>query len=103
MTLIRPWDPLVIFDHEALLYEHMFVGLMDQPSPSHLETDRAWSKESLALLGRARPAVSSSQTRLLPVIPPLVGPVPRRQPAPGNTIVVTGQATAGGSRPGWWW
>ena len=62
--------------------------------------DREQASESLALLAeRARP-VSSSQTRLLPVLPPLVDLFPDGSLRRGSTIVVTGLATAGGPRPG---
>ena len=79
----------------------MFVKPADRP-PRHRAPgpDRDQARESLALLAeRARP-VSSSQTQLLPVAPPLVDLFPDGSLRRGSTIVVTGLATAGGPRPG---
>jgi hypothetical protein len=74
----------------------MFVESMDRPA-QHLKTGKPWSSESLALLAeRARP-VSSSQTQLLPVIPPLVDLFPDGSLRRGSTVVVSGLTTAGGS------
>jgi hypothetical protein len=56
---------------------------------------RAGTRESLALLAERSRPVSASQTRLLPVIPPMAGLFPDAGLRRGSTIVVTGQATAG--------
>ncbi len=76
----------------------MFVTPTDRPprpqGVSGPDGDRA--RESLALLAeRARP-VSSSQTQLLTVVPPLAGLFPDGGLRRGSTIVVTGLAAAGG-------
>ena len=60
-------------------------------------TDTARTRESLALLAeRARP-LAASQTRLLPVAPPLAGLFPDGGLRRGTTIVVGGRATGGGA------
>jgi hypothetical protein len=73
----------------------MFVQLPDQPLVQpFVDPDRTpikESKESLALLAERTRPVSSSQTRLLPVIPPLAGLFPDQGLRRGNTIVVTDQ------------
>jgi hypothetical protein len=51
------------------------------------------SEESLALLAERTRPVSSSQTRLLPVLPPLAGLLPDGGVRRGSTIVVDGLAT----------
>jgi hypothetical protein len=59
--------------------------------------DTARTRESLALLAeRARP-LAASQTRLLPVVPPLAGLFPDGGLRRGTTIVVGGRATGGGA------
>jgi hypothetical protein len=83
----------------AVLYEHMFVESTDRPLLHQGATgpDRERARESLALLAERTRPVSSSQTRLLPVIPPLVGLFPDGSLRRGSTIVVTGLAAAGSS------
>jgi hypothetical protein len=49
------------------------------------------ARESLALLAERTRPVSSSQTRLLPVAPPLCGLFPDGSLRRGSTVVVTGQ------------
>ncbi len=62
--------------------------------------DTARTRESLALLAeRARP-LAASQTRLLPVVPPLAGLFPHGGLRRGTTIVVGGRAGGGGAAPG---
>ncbi len=53
-------------------------------------------RESLALLAERTRPVSSSQVRLLPVAPPLVGLFPDGSLRRGSTVVVTGLAAASG-------
>jgi hypothetical protein len=57
--------------------------------------DRHRARESLALLAERTRPVSSSQTRLLPVVPPLAGLFPDGSLRRGSTIVVTGQDRSG--------
>ena len=52
-------------------------------------------RESLALLAERTRPVTSSQTRLLPVLPPLVGLFPDGSLRRGSTIVVSGLALPG--------
>ncbi len=97
----------------GLLYEHMFDAIVDGPeAPS--EADLIWDngrtpvkdrapavRESLAVLAeRARPT-SSSESQLLPVIPPLQGLFPGGGLRRGTSIVVAGegasQQAAGGA------
>ena len=62
--------------------------------------DPARTRESLALLAeRARP-LAASQTRLLPVVPPLAGLFPDGGLRRGTTIVVGRRATGGGAGHG---
>src|ERR1700733_2848177 len=73
----------------------------DQGTPRGTGT-RARPTESLSLLAeRARP-VSSSQTRLLPVLPPLAELFPDGGLRRGSTVVVTGAGDghAGGDGTG---
>lgn len=72
----------------------MFVESTDQRGLAGPGRERA--RESLALLAERTRPVSSSQTRLLPVLPPLVGLFPDGSLRRGSTIVVTGLAVAGG-------
>lgn len=81
--------------------EHMFVSLADQQggtAPDE-EPSRGSSKERarepLGLLAERSRPVSSSQTRLLPVVPPLAGLLPDGALRRGSTIVVTGLAGGG--------
>jgi hypothetical protein len=79
----------------------MFVSPVDpapvRPDAGGPDKDRA--RESLALLAeRARP-VSSSQTRLLPVLPPLAGLLPDGGLRRGSTIVVNGLVGGGAGAP----
>lgn len=92
--------PLAASDPGAVLYEHMFVEPTGQPSPrASAPTGAAGpagrARESLALLAERTRPVSSSQTRLLPVVPSLVGLFPDGNLRRGSTIVVTGQDMAG--------
>jgi hypothetical protein len=97
--------PLATPDPGAILYEHMFVESSDQlpdrssdRSPDRLaerQQDRHRARESLALLAERTRPVSSSQTRLLPVVPPLAGLFPEGSLRRGSTIVVTGQDRTG--------
>jgi hypothetical protein len=57
--------------------------------------DRARATDSLALLAERTRPVSSSQARLLPVLPPLVGLFPDGGLRRGSTVVVTGPAGGG--------
>jgi hypothetical protein len=79
----------------------MFVSPID-PSlvrPDEGGPDRDRARESLALLAeRARP-VSSSQTRLLPVLPPLAGLLPDGGLRRGSTVVVNGLVGDGAGGP----
>ena len=90
----------------GLLYEHMFDAIVDGPeAPS--EADPAWGdgrtpvkdrapavRESLAVLAeRARPT-SSSESQLLPVIPPLQGLFPGGGLRRGTSIVVAGDGAS---------
>jgi hypothetical protein len=85
----------------AVLYEHMFVaspnrtpGAGDAGVPTRSGTGEPGS---LALLAeRVRP-VSASQTRLLPVLPPLTGLFPDGGLRRGSTVVVTGPPGDGGA------
>ncbi|MDQ1360743.1 MAG: hypothetical protein QOJ44_1120, partial [Acidimicrobiaceae bacterium] len=89
-----------------LLYEHMFDAIVDGPeAPSDAAqargdgrtpmNDRApAARESLAVLAeRARPT-SSSESQLLPVIPPLQGLFPGGGLRRGTSIVITGEGTS---------
>ena len=67
----------------------------DAPGP-----DGGRARESLALLAERTRPVSSSQTQLLPVAPPLVDLFPDGSLRRGSTIVVTGLAAAGGPAGG---
>ena len=90
----------------GLLYEHMFDTIVDGPeAPS--EADPAWGdgrtpvkdrapavRESLTVLAeRARPT-SSSESQLLPVIPPLQGLFPGGGLRRGTSIVVAGDGAS---------
>jgi hypothetical protein len=77
----------------------MFVSPPDHPSGQRGPVDpgRARARESLALLAERTRPVSSSQTRLLPVIPVLAGLFPDGGLRRGSTIVVTGQSAATGA------
>jgi hypothetical protein len=87
--LIARRKPLATYDSVGILYEHMFVELRDAGS-------RVGKKrEALAVLAeRARP-ISSSQTQLLPVIPPLVDLFPDGSLRRGTTVVVDGSSANG--------
>lgn len=61
--------------------------------------DRKGTGESLALLAERIRPVSSSRTRLLPVVPPLTGLFPDRGLRRGTTIVVTGRTPIPTSGP----
>lgn len=109
--------PLATPDPGAVLYEHMFVESSDSlpgqspgqsPDQSSDQSsdrssdrqgegrpDRRRTRESLALLAERTRPVSSSQTRLLPVIAPLAGLFPDGSLRRGSTIVVTGQDRSG--------
>ena len=96
--------------------EHMFVAppLIGRcPRPRALP-GRSWTAsgtgESLALLAERTRPVSSSQTRLLPVVPPLAGLFPDGSLRRGSTIVVTRTGpgpgvdrAAGGGGSAWHW
>jgi hypothetical protein len=69
----------------------MFVESANQPVGGRERT-----RESLALLAERTRPVSSSQTRLLPVLPSLVGLFPDGGLRRGSTIVVSGLSVAGG-------
>jgi hypothetical protein len=73
----------------------MFVESTDRGDGAPLDRKRA--RESLALLAERTRPVSSSQTRLLPVLPPLISLFPDGSLRRGSTIVVSDQAVAGGS------
>jgi hypothetical protein len=62
-----------------------------------VDPTRARSSESLALLAERTRPVSASQTRLLPVLPPLADLFPDGGLRRGSTIMVTGQADADGN------
>ena len=72
----------------------MFVESTDQGDGD--TSRKEWARESLALLAERTRPVSSSQTRLLPVLPPLVDLFPDGSLRRGSTIVVSGLAVAGG-------
>ncbi len=78
----------------AVLYEHMFVSPTNQQGDAGPGRERA--RESLALLAERSRPVSSSQTRLLPVLPPLIDLFPDGSLRRGSTIVVSGLAVADG-------
>jgi hypothetical protein len=83
----------------AVLYEHMFVSPTSPPldPPGDVPTDRDRARESLALLAERTRPVSSSRTRLLPVLPPLVDLFPDGSLRRGSTIVIGDRGgTAGG-------
>jgi hypothetical protein len=73
----------------------MFVTPADPPTvrPAPAAGDRA--RKSLALLAERTRPVSSSQARLLPVLPPLVGLFPDGGLRRGTTVVVSGPTPAG--------
>jgi hypothetical protein len=71
----------------------MFVSSADPPVSTTLTREN--SKESLAALAERTRPTASSQTRLLPVAPPLAGLFPDRSLRRGSTIVVTGAGTPG--------
>jgi hypothetical protein len=75
----------------------MLVESSDQlpARSSDRQQDRHRARESLALLAERTRPVSSSQTRLLPVVPPLAGLFPDGSLRRGSTIVVTGQDRSG--------
>lgn len=81
----------------------MFVRSSDPPSgpltgPRRTRPSRRWSSEPLALLAERTRPVSSSQTRLLPVLPPLVDLFPDSGLRRGSTVAVSGlDGTEGGS------
>ena len=109
----------------AVLYEHMFVELIDGvpvrrnadspvghgpadpddplggdgPAGAEGPAPRRPGESLLLLAERTRP-VSSSQTRLLPVLPPLAGLLPDGGVRRGSTIVVSGLAAAAHGRGG---
>jgi hypothetical protein len=91
--------PLATPNPGAVLYEHMFVTPTDQPPGQRgaAGPGRERARESLALLAERTRPVSSSQTHLLPVVPPLVGLFPDGSLRRGSTIVVTGLAAVGGA------
>jgi hypothetical protein len=83
----------------------MFVASPDRqgvdtpPSgPStHKGSDRERDLASLALLAERTRPVSSSQTRLIPVLAPLAGLLPDGALRRGSTILVTGSSTTAGT------
>jgi hypothetical protein len=88
----------------------MFVSLADPPSKTR-ETagrsadagrpDRDAARAALALLAERTRPVTSSRSRLLPVVPPLAGLLPEEGLQRGATIAVTGAPFAdGGDRAG---
>jgi hypothetical protein len=76
----------------------MFVTPTDRPSREEGVRGPGGerTRESLALLAERTRPVSSSQTQLLTVAPPLAGLFPDGSLRRGSTIVVTGLAAAGG-------
>ena len=90
----------------------MFVSLADQQAALQGDTaegrgraggsDGQRARKSLALLAERTRPTASSQTRLLPVAPPLAGLFPDAGLRRGSTIVVTGLAadTSGGNAGG---
>ena len=91
------WSPIGDTKPWGILYEHMFVEYPTRPSCSGPGLER--TEGYLALLAERTRPVSSSQTRLLPVLPPLVGLFPDGSLRRGSTIVVSGLTLAGGSDP----
>ena len=83
-----PVQPAGPTKRRAVLYEHMFVESIDSRGGSGAA--RGQARESLALLAERTRPVSSSQTRLLPVLPPLVGLFPDGSLRRGSTVVVSG-------------
>ncbi|HEY1990349.1 MAG TPA: hypothetical protein VGG43_12850 [Acidimicrobiales bacterium] len=71
----------------------MFVSSADPPVGIALTREK--TRESLAILAERTRPTSSSQTRLLPVAPPLDALFPDRSLRRGSTIVVTDGGTAG--------
>jgi hypothetical protein len=78
----------------------MFVSSTGRPSFRPVATGPGGGRESLALLAERTRPVSSSQIRLLPVAPPLVGLFPDGSLRRGSTVVVTGLAAASGPADG---
>jgi hypothetical protein len=76
----------------------MFVSLAGQRGDAASDKGRGPAAKSLALLAERTRPVSSSQTRLLPVVPPLADLFPGGGLRRGSTVVVTG--LAGGGRDG---
>ncbi len=76
----------------------MFVAPTERPSSPRGAggPGRGRDAESLALLAERTRPVSSSQTRLLPVLPPLAGLLPDGALRRGSTITVSGLAGGGG-------
>lgn len=81
----------------------MFVDPSDHPPPHSLGRPREagparrWNREPLALLAERTRPISSSQTRLLPVLSPLIDLFPDGGLRRGSTVVITGlDGTAGG-------
>jgi len=90
-------DPIGHAKPGAILYEHMFVEYRPRlvfPGPG-----REPAEGYLALLAERTRPVSSSQTRLLPVLSPLAGLLPDGSLRRGTTIVVSGLTSAGGPDP----
>jgi hypothetical protein len=80
----------------------MFVTPADPPSVrpgpapgDRARADRARARKSLALLAERTRPVSSSQARLLPVLPPLAGLFPDGGLRRGTTVVVSGPTPTG--------
>ncbi len=74
----------------------MFVSSTGRHPSRPGATGSGGGRESLALLAERTRPVSSSQVRLLPVAPPLVGLFPDGSLRRGSTVVVTGLAAASG-------
>ena len=74
----------------------MFVSSTGRPPSRPGAAGPGGGRESLALLAERTRPVSSSQIRLLPVAPPLVGLFPDGSLRRGSTVVVTGLAAARG-------
>ena len=72
----------------------MFVESTNRGVLSTADPVRARAEESLALLAERTRPVAASQTRLLPVLPPLVGLFPDGNLRRGTTVVITGPASA---------
>ncbi len=80
----------------------MFVSPTDRPSSPRGADDPGGdrARESLALLAERTRPVSSSRTRLLPVLPPLAGLLPDGSLRRGSTLTVNGLPGGSGSGSG---